>query len=116
MNLIFRIVLLAIAGLLIDIPWLFGTSAWTGKIFRSIQGSPIEFLIVPAIIVYIAIGYLVTMTTSPQQAFTVGLATYAIYDFTNLATLKEYPLTFAIADSTWGGLLFTALHYVNQYI
>ncbi len=116
MNLIFRIVVLAVAAVLIDIPWLFGTSAWSGEVIRSIQGSPLELSMAPAIVVYIAIAYLVTITTSPLQAFTTGLATYAIYDFTNLATLKKYPLAFALADSTWGGVLFTALHYVNQYI
>lgn len=116
MQLIFRILLLAVAGLVIDIPWLLGTSAWSGQMIRSIQGSALELKIVPAAIVYLAIAYLATIATSAQEAFTMGLATYAIYDFTNLATLKNYSPAFAVADSVWGGILFTALYYVNQRI
>lgn len=31
-----------------------------------------------------------------------GLVTYAVYDFTNLATLRHYPLQLAIVDTLWG--------------
>lgn len=116
MNLVFRIVVLAIAGVVIDIPWLLGTSAWSGQIIRTIQGSALELNPLPAAIVYLAIAYLATIPKTATDAFTMGLATYAIYDFTNLATLKNYDPRFAVADSIWGGILFTALYYVNQYI
>jgi uncharacterized membrane protein len=31
-----------------------------------------------------------------------GLVTYATYDLTNLATLKDWPLALTIVDLTWG--------------
>ncbi len=31
-----------------------------------------------------------------------GFFTYATYDLTNLATLKDYPLSLAVIDMTWG--------------
>ena len=34
-----------------------------------------------------------------------GLVTYGVYDFTNLSTLKDYPLRLAIIDTTWGTIL-----------
>lgn len=34
-----------------------------------------------------------------------GLITYATYDLTNLATLKDWPLTITIIDLIWGSTL-----------
>jgi uncharacterized membrane protein len=33
-----------------------------------------------------------------------GLAAYATYDLTNMATLKDWPLRLTIIDMAWGGL------------
>jgi uncharacterized membrane protein len=35
----------------------------------------------------------------------LGLLTYATYDLTNLATLKDWPLTVALVDMIWGAVL-----------
>lgn len=67
------------------------------------QGAPV---------VYIALAYLLLQTHSNLQAFLTGLATYAVYDFTNYATLTNYDLKFAIADSLWGGVVFTIVRQV----
>ena len=34
-----------------------------------------------------------------------GLITYATYDLTNLATLKDWPLALTVVDLTWGAVL-----------
>jgi uncharacterized membrane protein len=34
-----------------------------------------------------------------------GLITYATYDLTNLATLKDWPLALTVVDLTWGMVL-----------
>jgi uncharacterized membrane protein len=39
------------------------------------------------------------------QSFIFGFAAYATYDLTNLAVLKGYPWTLALADMLWGGVL-----------
>lgn len=114
MNLILRILALATLAFVLDLPWLLGTSGWSGQVIRSIQGSPLELSIFPAMIVYIAIGYLSTIPTNAQDAFLMGLATYAVYDFTNLATFKNYSPAFAVADSLWGGTLFMIVHIVSK--
>ena len=38
-----------------------------------------------------------------------GLITYATYDLTNLATLKNWPLTVALVDIVWGMVLCAAV-------
>ena len=34
-----------------------------------------------------------------------GLVTYATYDLTNLATLRDWPLTMTLVDLAWGSVL-----------
>ena len=92
--------------LLIDLPWLALTSGAASKMIRSIQGTDLKIQIIPSIIVYIALAYLATIPNTVTEAFLLGLCTYAVYDFTNLATLKNYSLQFALLDSMWGGVLF----------
>lgn len=82
------------------------TQEISGKMFRSIQGAPIQVIWWAALIVYVALAYLVLQTKEPIEAFGLGLATYAVYDFTNLATLRGYEPWFAVMDSLWGGVLF----------
>ena len=71
-----------------------------------IQGSPLRFSLWPAVIVYIALAFLMTKMKSAKEAFCFGVATYAVYDFTTLALFKDYDPIFAVADSLWGGVLF----------
>lgn len=35
----------------------------------------------------------------------LGVVTYAAYDLTNLATLRDFPATVAAVDMVWGGVL-----------
>jgi hypothetical protein len=92
--------------LAIDIPWLYMTQELTGKMFRKIQGSSIQLVWWAAVVVYVALAYLLLQTNEPSEAFGLGLATYAVYDFTNLSTLRDYEPLVAVMDSLWGGVLF----------
>lgn len=42
-----------------------------------------------------------------------GLCTYATYDFTNLATLKDWPVRLVLIDVCWGILLNTATGFAG---
>ncbi|MDD4831810.1 MAG: DUF2177 family protein [Bacilli bacterium] len=44
-----------------------------------------------------------------------GLLTYATYDLTNLATLKEWPLKITIIDLIWGTSLSTIVSTATYY-
>lgn len=45
-----------------------------------------------------------------------GLLTYATYDLTNLATLKDWPLKITIIDIIWGTILGGSVSTVSYYI
>ena len=98
--------------LIIDLPWLAVTSHYSKTMIRTIQKSELNVRFIPAAVVYIALAYLVTLPKNVNNAFLLGVSTYAVYDFTNYATLNDYSLEFALLDSLWGGILFVILHLI----
>lgn len=43
----------------------------------------------------------------------LGLVTYAAYDLTNLATLRDFPLPMALVDLCWGTVLCGAVSFIT---
>ena len=98
---------IALLILVCDLPWLYASSTTAKAMIQKIQGGmPLEVRAFAAVPVYFALAYLVQIARSTGEAGLIGLCTYAVYDFTNLATLTNYRLDFAVADSLWGGILF----------
>lgn len=72
----------------------------------------IQFNLGAAVIVYIALISGLVLLALPHAnghwlaalgiGIFYGFVTYATYDFTNLATLKDWNWTVAIADTCWG--------------
>jgi len=48
--------------------------------------------------------------------FLFGFFTYATYDLTNLATLKDWPITIVIIDILWGSFLTASVSLAGFYI
>jgi len=46
----------------------------------------------------------------------LGLVSYATYDLTNLATIKDWPLVVTIVDMVWGTVLGASVSLVSYYI
>ena len=45
-----------------------------------------------------------------------GLVTYATYDLSNLATLKDWPLLVTVVDLAWGAALAASVSTVTYFI
>ena len=45
-----------------------------------------------------------------------GFFTYSTYDLTNLATLKDWPVSITIVDITWGMVLTSVVSAIGFYI
>jgi uncharacterized membrane protein len=45
-----------------------------------------------------------------------GLITYATYDLTNLATLKDWPLMVTVVDLIWGAVLAASVSTISYFI
>ncbi len=82
----------------------------------------------PAIVFYLLfIAGLITFVISPAiekhswfhsliYGALFGLVTYATYDLTNLATLKDWPVVVTIADLIWGTVLAASVSLVTYLI
>jgi len=101
-----QMIIAAILFVLVDLPWLLTAGRYALKMTERIQGSPVVMRFGPAIVVYIAVAYLIYQVTTVQDAALLGAATYAVYDFTSMTVLKKYELGVAAADTLWGGVLF----------
>jgi len=112
---ILNYLLIAVIILIVDLPWLLAGSKFSKSMIRSIQGSDLEVRYLPSIVVYLALAYLVCLPKSLSEAFLLGLCVYAVYDFTNFATLKNYSFRFAVLDSIWGGILFVIVHSIIEH-
>lgn len=98
-----------------------------GKMIQKIQGGKMEVNMGAALVVYVALVGVWYVFIHPEikkkglkealcKAFILGLCTYAIYDFTNMAILKDYRLDLAVIDSIWGGLLFSVSTYIFAFL
>jgi uncharacterized membrane protein len=87
---------------------------------KSIQGSDIQINIIATGIVYIFLifglnYFIIQKNKSVKDAFILGLVIYSVYEFTNLALLKNWKVSTAIIDTLWGGVLFgSTTFFVNK--
>jgi len=120
---------------LIALPVFFAIDmVWLGLVARNFYRDQIGFLMttninwVAAIIFYlIFIAGLVLFVISPaveKGSWTYalilgalfGFITYATYDLTNLATLKDWPLLVTVVDLVWGAVLAASVSTVTYFI
>ena len=107
---------------------------WLVLVAKKFYQSQIGFLMKPdinwfaAIIFYLLfIAGLVIFVISPavqKQSWIhalifgalFGLITYATYDLTNLATLKDWPLLVTVVDLIWGTVLAASISLITYFI
>jgi uncharacterized membrane protein len=108
--------------------------AWLAIVAKKFYQEQIGFLMKPdinwfaAIIFYfLFIAGLVIFVISPSVekhswvhalifGALFGLISYATYDLTNLATLKDWPLLVTIVDLIWGTLLGSFISLITYFI
>lgn len=83
-----------------------------------INNGKFEILYGPAIAAYLLMAASVVFFAGPRVAGEssllqvwlwgafLGLIVFGIFDFTNLAILKNYPWAFALADMSWGVFVY----------
>lgn len=116
MNLLFTYLSVATTFLAIDMIWL---KTMAEKLYRPVLGEMLRsepnlaaaaffYLLYPLGLIAFAV-LPAHYESSALRAFTSGLMfgcfTYATYDLTNQATLRNWSTTLTIADISWGSLL-----------
>ena len=90
-----------------------------GAMMRSIQGTPIKpkylAILITYIFIFISYFYFIILKRgSVQDAFVLGVTTYAIYEFTNYSIFTKWSPTVAIMDTLWGGILFSLTRFITS--
>lgn len=120
---------------LIALPVFFAVDMlWLGLVAKGFYQKQIGFLMKPdvnwlaAIIFYLLfIAGLVVFVVQPAfekkllseilfKGILFGLVTYATYDLTNLATVKNWPLMVTVVDLVWGMTLSTSVSAISYFI
>lgn len=104
---------------------------WLGLVARTFYREQLGFLMAPntnwaaAIVFYLLfiLGIVVlvvlpgleddSLRTTLLRGALFGLVTYATYDLTNLATLKDWPLLMTVVDMIWGTVLSMAVSFAS---
>ena len=107
---------------------------WLGLVAKGFYREQLGFLMKPninwtaAILFYLLfIAGLVVFVISPataknswSQALILGaffgFISYATYDLTNLATVKDWPLLVTVVDLVWGAVLAASVSVVTYFV
>ena len=109
-----------IAISILDYIYLKSTSNIFFKLVNTIQKSPLKLRIYPTIMVYVLIFLMWVVFIYNQRdkfsfkqnifrSFLLGLCTYGIYDFTNIAIFKDWSIKVVLMDTIWGGVLYSLI-------
>lgn len=107
---------------------------WLGFVAKNIYSKYLGYLMAPqvnwlaALVFYvifiIGVLYFVIAPSLVDRDFTqlviramlFGFITYATYDLTNLATVRDWPITITIIDLIWGTTLSTSVSVISYLI
>jgi uncharacterized membrane protein len=106
--------------LILDILWIYFNINMYITNFENIQKSKFKVNIISAIICYFIISlyliFLIYNKISLINCVIISFFIYAIYNLTNLSTLKNYSIKVAIIDTLWGSFVtFITIYVVNNY-
>lgn len=109
----------------LDIVWLKGIAH---EFYKNRLGDLLEFRALPAVVFYVmyvaAILIFVSVTGTSWKNVLMygaffGFTAYATYDLTNMATIRNWPLSLTVVDIAWGtfntGVSATAGWLVARY-
>jgi uncharacterized membrane protein len=126
MTYIYLYLLTTIAFFVIDFLWLkFAASNYSKKIGHLMASKP---KLVPALIFYLifVVGVIIFAVLPGYEAQNIlktimlgalfGMLSYSTYDLTNLATLKNWPVSITIIDIIWGTTVSTITSVAGYYI
>lgn len=120
---------------LITLPIFFGIDMiWLGVVAKNFYSKHLGYIMTPSpnwaaalLFYFLFIGGLVFFVLSPaleknswQHALAsgvlFGLMTYATYDLTNLATIKNWPLFVTVIDLIWGMTLSASVSVASFFL
>jgi uncharacterized membrane protein len=116
-----KIIISTIVILILDGTYIYANKSMFQDTVVNIQRVVMQVKPIPVILVYlllvIVINYfIIQKNRSHLEAFLLGFCIYGIYEGTNHAMFKKWPLQIALMDTIWGGILFSATTYITYIL
>jgi uncharacterized membrane protein len=94
------------------------SKTFTDSIVNIQNGVAIKYKIPSIILCYLfliaGINYFIIIPKRPIfDAFLLGIFVYGVYETTSYALLNKWPLSIAIIDTLWGGILLSLTTYIT---
>lgn len=80
------------------------------------QIKPVGALFAYLFIIFMVNYFILSKNRSALEAFVLGFTTYGIYEFTNYAMIKKWPISMVIMDTIWGGILFGLTTHITYML
>ena len=108
---IYTIIVASIVMLILDSLYLSSIGNMFSNLVVNIQRTALMIKPLGVILCYIVLilgfyYFILKDKRSPMDAFLLGVFVYAVYELTNYATIKKWPVSLVLLDSVWGGVLF----------
>tara|TARA_B100001057_G_scaffold485550_1_gene565403 strand:- start:163 stop:534 length:372 start_codon:yes stop_codon:yes gene_type:complete len=108
---IYTIIVASIVMLILDSLYLSSIGTMFSNLVVNIQRTALMIKPIGVILCYLVLilgfyYFILKDKRSPMDAFLLGVFVYAVYELTNYATIKKWPVSLVLLDSVWGGVLF----------
>lgn len=87
-----------------------------GSLVVNMPAAVVFYVIALFTVYFFVVRNATDMWTAAWTGALLGFCMYAFYDFTNLATLKDYPTSLAIIDTAWGTFLVGCVSVVMFWV
>ncbi len=118
---VYTILTSAIVFLLLDAIYLNTSSKLFQNVITGIQRTALVLKPAGVIVCYLFLifglyYFILKDRRSPVDAFIFGFVMYGVYEATNYAILKKWPLHVTFIDTLWGGVLFSLTTIITYYL
>ena len=87
-----------------------------GALVPYLPAIPLVYLVATLAIWVFVLSKVESVKDAAMYGALLGFFMYAFYDFTNLATLKDYPWSLTIVDILWGTFLVSMVTVIMYYV
>jgi len=113
------LIIIFISFIVLDLIFFWVNQTFLLKTLVSVQGFKPRVRYVSAFFCYVALTFLlyyfiILPKRTLTDAFLLGIGVYTVYETTNYALFKNWPLQMVIMDVLWGGILFFLVAYLQK--
>lgn len=121
MNIIIKYLIILTLVLLLDFCYLSLVKNTMLNVIKNIQKKPLKINWIYLILCYLILSFTIYYFVIKERksilySFILGFCIYGIYETSNMAIFTNWNKNVVIIDTIWGGILFSLINYIYNYI